>query len=88
MGGLKRAIGSAAALAHISNYRTILYPETEDKLDQILRKLKKNNSAEEMVKSAIKNQTGLREDWVEKLRSLGAMNGKAMMAMPFLFNLR
>lgn len=84
LGGLNRAVSSAAAMAKLTTYRVVTYPETEDKLNKILNKLKKGNVAEDEMKNAIKSVTGKDYELYEKLRSLRNMNGKVMMAMPFV----
>jgi len=84
IGGLDAAILGAANLAHITDYKVVAYPEEEDKLENLLRKIKSNTSASAAVKTAIKEETGTAYTWYEELQNLRKVNGKAMMAMPFV----
>ena len=84
IGGLNHAITCAAKLGNVTDYKVVTYPENEDKLDVLLRKFKNNTAATEAVKTAMKQEAGESYTWYEKLQSLRKMNGKAMMAMPFV----
>ncbi len=84
IGGLGAAISSAASMAKVTDYKVVTYPENEDKLDILLRKFKNNTAASAAIKSAIKEQAGDTYTWYEKLQSLTKMNGKALMAMPYV----
>jgi protease-4 len=84
IGGLNRAITSAAQMSKLTDYRVVMYPESEDKLTRIFKKLKKNNAADEAVKAALKSKVGMVGDWIDQVQGLAKMNGKAMMAMPFV----
>jgi hypothetical protein len=48
-----------------------------------MRRLGARASADEAIKTAMKEEMGDSYQWIEKIKSLGKMNGKAMMAMPF-----
>jgi len=84
IGGLGRAINSAASMAGITNYRVVTYPEPEDKLNILMRKLKSNSAASAAVKTAMKEELGTGYEYYEQLQNLQKMNGKAMMLMPFV----
>jgi protease-4 len=84
IGTLSQAVTSAAALAGIKGYRIVTYPETEDKLNVLLKKLKNNTAANEAVKAAIKEETGDTYNYYDQIKKLKQMNGKALMAMPFV----
>lgn len=89
IGGLSNAIASAAGMAGIKDYKVVTFPEPEDKLNTLLRKLKNNTSASAAVKTAIKEEMGSEEyQWYEQLQSLRKMHGKALMAMPFVMSVR
>ena len=84
LGGLDRAIASVASLAKVKDYKVVTYPEPSDKLTNILKKLGANTGADEAIRSAVKSELGEGYEWYEKLKGLTKMNGKAMMAMPFV----
>jgi protease-4 len=84
LGGLDRAIASAASLAGVKDYKVTTYPEPTDKLSNLLKKIGANAKTDEMVKNAIKEEAGESYEWYEKLKNLSNMNGKALMAMPFV----
>ncbi|MES2702261.1 MAG: signal peptide peptidase SppA [Bacteroidota bacterium] len=84
LGGLDRAIASAARLAKMKDYKVVTYPEPTDKLETILRGLGNNTDAKAMVKEAIKEEMGAPGEWYEKINELRELNGKAMVVMPFV----
>jgi protease-4 len=84
LGGLDRAIASAAKMANVTDYKVVTYPEPSDKLNSILRKFGVTTSNDEALRAALKSELGTGYEWLDKLRSLNRMNGKAMMAMPFV----
>ncbi len=85
LGTLNYAINSAATMANVKDFKVVTYPEPEDKLNNLLRKLKNNTAASAAVKTAIKEEMGTEEyQWYSKLQDLRKMNGKAQMAMPFI----
>jgi protease IV len=83
LGGLDRAIASAATMAKVKDYKVVTYPEPEDKFNMLLRKFH-NNGASVLTKEAIKAELGADYQWYERLQELRGMNGKVMMAMPFV----
>ena len=85
MGTLNDAIASAAAMAKVSNYKVVTYPEPEDKLEMIMRRFKSNTEAKTAVKTAIKEEIGSDEyQWFEKIQDIRRMNGKVLTVMPFM----
>ena len=85
LGGLDKAVACAAALAGVKDYRVVTYPQPTDKLNALLKKLGVSSAASESIKAAMKEEAGEQAyDWYTKLKSLRDMNGKAMMAMPFV----
>lgn len=87
LGNLDRAILSASRMAKLTDYKVVTYPEPSDKLDALLRRFK-GNSASAMMSTAIKEQLGSDYEWYKQVSGLRKMNGKAMMAMPFLINVQ
>ena len=84
LGGLDKAIACAATMANLKDYKVVTYPEPADKLNMLLKKFGSKADAKIAVKSAIKEEMGEEFDWVFKIQDLRKMNGKALMAMPFL----
>ncbi|MFI5196076.1 MAG: signal peptide peptidase SppA [Chitinophagales bacterium] len=84
MGGLSRAIASAASMANIKDYKVVTYPAAEDKLTRLLRRISSRTNANESIKAAMKQELGEGYEWYEKIQDLRKMNGKAMMMMPFV----
>jgi protease-4 len=88
LGGLDRAILSASRIAKLRNYKVVSYPEPTDKFNLLLKQFSDDSRAKEAMKAAIKEELGKGYDWYEQIRSLTKMNGKAMMAMPFLIEVQ
>ena len=84
LGGLNTAISSVAALAKLKDYKVVTFPEPEDKLNMLMRRFKNNTAASSAIRSAVKEEMGAEYKWYEQLQSLRKMNGRAMMAMPFV----
>lgn len=84
LGGLDRAITSAASLAKVKNYKVITYPEPSDKFETLMRGLSANADAKAAMKEAIKEEMGEGYTWYQQMQQLAGMNGKAMMMMPFV----
>jgi protease-4 len=88
IGGLDRAISSAAALAKVKTYKVIGYPEPRDKIKELFHKMNSSTDASAMVQKSMQEQLGSDYEWLKKIKELRQMNGKAMMAMPFIFNVQ
>ena len=83
LGGLDRAIHSAASMAKLSSYKIVTYPEPYDKFNALLRRFGAKTDASVAVKAAMKEEMGEGYQWYEKVQTLRKVNGKAMMMMPF-----
>jgi len=84
LGGLDRAIVSAAAKAGLKSYKVTTYPEPVDKLSAMMKRFNSNTETKAAIQAAMKEEIGGGYDWYQKLKSLQRMNGKAMMSMPFV----
>lgn len=84
LGGLDRAIESAAAKANMKSYKVVTYPEPTDKLSTMMKRFTANTQAKTALKTAMREELGESYEWYEKVKDLQRMNGKAMMAMPFV----
>ncbi len=87
LGNLDRALVSASKLAKVSDYRVVTYPEPGDKLDALMRRFK-GNRASAALSAAVQKELGTDYDWYKQVANLRKMNGKAMMAMPFLISVQ
>ena len=83
LGDLNRAITSAAAIARITDYKVVTYPEPYDKLNALLRKFGAKSDASAAMKAAMKEEMGEGYQWYEQVQTLRKVNGRAMMMMPF-----
>ena len=88
MGGLDRAIACAAGMAKIKDYKVVTYPEPTDKLSELMRRISAHTNMEAAAKTAMKEELGTGYEWFEKIKSLGTMNGRVMMAMPFVLTVQ
>jgi protease-4 len=83
LGGLDRALKSAAARAKLSSYKVVTYPEPVDQFKSMIRKLRGNPLSAVAVEETIKAE--LRENFqlYQQMQWLVRINGKAQMVMPF-----
>jgi len=84
LGGLDRAIASAASMAKLKDYKVVTYPEPVDKLNALLKKFGSKTDASVAIKAAMKEEMGDGYEWYQKLKDLRKINGRAMMSMPFV----
>jgi protease-4 len=85
LGGLDRAIASAVAKAGLTTYKIVTYPEPVDKFSSLMKRINNNTAASAAIKAAMHEEMGTGLEWLDKLKSLQRMNGRAMMAMPFVY---
>jgi protease-4 len=83
LGGLDRAIASAAKLAKLTDYKISTYPEPVDKFESMMKKLGGKNASAEVVKAALQHEAGEEYGWYKQIKELRSMSGKAMMLLPF-----
>lgn len=88
IGGLDRAIASAATLGKVKTYKVVSYPEPRDKIKDMLSKFSKNTEASAMLQATVKEQLGDDYEWLKQIKELRQLNGKVLMAMPFTINIR
>jgi protease-4 len=86
LGGIERAVKSAAALAKLGAYKVVMYPEPVDKLSTLMKRLDANTQTKAAIKEALADEVAPVYDWYTRVKSLQQMNGRAMMAMPFVFS--
>lgn len=83
LGGLDRAIASAAKLAKLTDYKISTYPEPVDKFESMMKKLGGKNASAEVVKAALQHEASEEYGWYKQIKELRSMSGKAMMLLPF-----
>ena len=88
LGGLDRALYSAAKKAGLNSYQVVTYPEPIDKFESLMRQFKGVSVASDAVKAAMAEQIGRDFDYIQQIRSFYNMNGRAQMAMPFQVTIR
>lgn len=88
LGNLERAIASAAKLANLKSYQVSTYPEAIDKWEAMLRRFKNKDAVDAMAKAMIENEAGTDFKYYKQVKTLRDIDGKAMMAMPFTYEVR
>jgi len=88
LGNLERAIASAAKLANVKSYQVTTYPEAIDKFEAILRRFKNKDAVDAMAKAMIENEAGTDFKYYKQVKALRDIDGKAMMAMPFTYDIK
>ncbi len=86
IGNLDRAIVSAAKLAGVSDYQVTTYPEPADRFESMFKRFKNNSQAAVVMKAVLENEVGVDYEYFKQLNDLRRMNGKSMMALPYLLN--
>jgi protease-4 len=88
LGGLDRALQSASSKAKIKEYRVVTYPEPVDKFESLMRSLKGASVATVAAEATIKKEMSEEYKYYQQIKKLHGMNGKAMMAMPFMMSVK
>jgi protease-4 len=83
LGGLERAIESAAAVAGLKSYKVVTYPEPVDKFSTMMKRFDANTQTKAAIKEALNEGVAPVFTWYEQLKKMQQMNGRAMMIMPF-----
>ena len=88
LGGIDRAIWSAAKKANLKNYQIVTYPQPVDKLEALMRRFGNSNVTASALQQAIAEGTGSDYDLIRQLKELKKMNGRAQMLMPFRIDIK
>ncbi|MBC8033080.1 MAG: signal peptide peptidase SppA, partial [Chitinophagaceae bacterium] len=84
IGGLDRALESAAALAKLEDYKLVRYPAPADKFEKILRMVASSTSGEKVtVAGMLEKELGKEYPWFRTLRSMRDQKNKIWMMMPY-----
>lgn len=85
LGGMDRALSSAAALAHIKDYKTITYPTVEDKMERLMRMLTQSSASEKVLaEQFLEKEMGSEYRWFRILRTMQQQKNHIWMMMPFV----
>ncbi len=80
---MDRAIASAAAMAEISEYSIMTYPETVDKFEMLLKRMGGAEGASAAIKSNIEQELEAEYPFIKQLKTLKSLNGQIVALMPF-----
>jgi protease-4 len=85
LGGIDRAVKSAASLAKIGDYRTVTYPAAEDKFEKMMRRLTSNSMSEKILaEQLLERELGKEYRWFRMLRHLQEQKNQIWMLMPIV----
>jgi protease-4 len=87
LGGLDRALKSAAVKAKLNDYYVVTYPEPVDKFESLVRRMKGNPLTAASVKAALEKELGADYEYYKQVQDLRKMNGRTQMAMPYRFSI-
>jgi len=88
LGGIDRAIWSAARKAGLKEYQVVSYPQPVDKFESLMRRFKGVSVSATVLKAALEEEVGGDYGIIRQIKSLKSMNGRAQMAVPFQINIR
>ncbi|MEO6831485.1 MAG: signal peptide peptidase SppA [Chitinophagaceae bacterium] len=88
IGGLDRALKSAAAKAKLSSYSVKTYPEPVDQLQSIINKITNGPLSSEDLKAAVSKQLLEESTAIREMLWMKRVSGRAQMMLPFrpMFN--
>ena len=85
IGGLDRAIKSAASLAKINDYRVVNYPAVEDKMTKLLSMLGKNSASEKILaEQMLEQELGKEYRWFRLIKMMQEQKNHLWMMMPYV----
>ena len=89
IGGLDRAIKSAASIAKITDYRVVNYPAVEDKMAKILGMLSKNSAKEKILaEQMLEQELGKEYRWFRLIKMMQEQKNHLWMMMPYVPEIR
>lgn len=89
LGGLDRAVKSAAAIAKLKDYKLVTYPAAEDKLEKFMRMVQGNSTAEKILaEQFLEKEFGREYRWFRMLRTMQEQKNKIWMMMPYVPDIR
>lgn len=84
IGGLDRAIKSAASIAKLTDYKTVNYPAVEDKMEKLMRMFNKGASEKLMAEQILEKELGKEYRWFRMLRMMQEQKNHIWMMMPYV----
>lgn len=87
-GDLDRSVASAAAMANISEYSVVTYPETVDEFEVLLKRMSGKDGMASAVKASIEKEINAEYPFIQQLKMLKNLNGVKMALMPFSLNVQ
>jgi protease-4 len=84
IGGLDRAVKSAASLAKLKDYKTVNYPAVEDKMEKLMRMFNKGASEKLMAEQLLEKELGKEYRWFRMLRMMQEQKNHIWMMMPYV----
>jgi protease IV len=84
IGGLDRAVKSAASLAKLTDYKTVNYPAVEDRMERMLRMFGKGASEKLMAEQIIEKELGKEYRWFRMLKMMQEQKNHIWMMMPYV----
>jgi protease-4 len=84
IGGLDRAIKSAASIAKLKDYKTVNYPAVEDKMEKLMRMFNKGASEKLMAEQLLEKELGKEYRWFRMLRMMQEQKNHIWMMMPYV----
>jgi protease-4 len=89
LGGLDRAVKSAAAIAKLKDYKLVTYPVAEDKLEKFMRMVQGNSTAEKVLaEQFLEKEFGREYRWFRMLRTMQEQKNRIWMMMPYIPDIR
>jgi protease-4 len=87
-GDIDRAIASAAAMANISDYSIVTYPETVDQFEALLKRMGGKDGMSTAMKMNIEKEIENEYPFMKQMKMLKNLNGRIMALMPFSMDIR
>jgi protease-4 len=84
IGGLDRAVKSAAILAKLKDYKTVNYPAVEDRMEKLMRMFGKGASEKMMAEQMIEKELGKEYRWFRMLKLMQEQKNHIWMMMPYV----
>jgi protease-4 len=89
MGNVDRAIKSAASLAKVDKYNTVMYPQVQDKMERLLKAFgNKGINEKVLAEKLIETELGETYAWYKTLKNMQQSRNKIWMMMPFTYSVR
>jgi protease-4 len=85
IGGLDRAVRSAAAIAKVTDYKVVTCPAVEDKFERLMRMISSNTTTEKILaEQLLERELGKEYRWFRMLRTMQEQKNHIWMMMPFV----